>query len=229
MAQEINFNEKDLQTLEVAIDVPDIEKRMRENMQTAVDSGIGLVKRFVRDRKGQISDEQIVKALLDDFDNDGPIFKGIKSSIKNQAVKGLVDTENKTRNMIYNNIDKNGTSLYAWVARLKHTCPDCLALHGQIMTLQEWDDTGGRPNVRNTVCTIHGACHCALVPYSADKIEVFKNLREPIKLQKKHIKEYQQITGRKLKRTTQKQYLGNIKSDDNIVANKLKNKKNHKK
>jgi hypothetical protein len=50
-----------------------------------------------------------------------------------------------------------------WVAELRNTCHLCLPLHGTIMTMAEWQESGLHPD------TIHPAewgskCHCHLVP-----------------------------------------------------------------
>jgi len=49
-----------------------------------------------------------------------------------------------------------------WQATFTNTCPDCLKLHGIIKPRQDWKGNG--PNERATVCTIHGRCHCNLIP-----------------------------------------------------------------
>ena len=46
------------------------------------------------------------------------------------------------------------------------------------------------PNIRPTVCTFRGVCHCELVPIDTMSAEDKKSVIEPIKLQRERIAEY---------------------------------------
>lgn len=113
--------------------------------------------------------------------------------------------------------------LMMWTAVFVNTCPDCLKLHGQVKTRANWDATGGGPNERDTVCTIHGQCHCNLIP--ADTMPSKDDMLDPIKIQSKRIRKAEKKRGKNYAPSTKASFLGQINNPKSTVADLRKVKK----
>lgn len=130
----------------------------------------------------EVSTEQIINVLLDDFDNDGAMFGGLKrawtndakSSIGNIDIDVTVDEwENRTEGQ-----------KYTWISALKNTCGDCLPMHGTSDTYANFRSNPGLPRTGWSVCG--SSCKCLLVPSSVADSKA--ELQEPIKRAKKIIR-----------------------------------------
>lgn len=113
--------------------------------------------------------------------------------------------------------------LLTWIAMLVNTCPSCLPLHGQSMRLTEWRSSGGVPNQRDTLCTIHGKCHCILVP--SDTMPSERDLREPIRVQASRIRKANKKRGKDYASSTRQGFLGQINNPKSTISDLRKVKK----
>jgi hypothetical protein len=113
--------------------------------------------------------------------------------------------------------------LLMWQAMLVNTCPDCLPLHGQVDTRAGWVASGGVPNMRPTVCTIHGKCHCILLPENI--MPVNTDMREPIRIQAEKIRKAELKRGKNYAQSTQTALLGQINNPKSKVFDLRKVKK----
>ncbi len=108
------------------------------------------------------------------------------------------------------------TDTMMWQAMFVNTCPDCLELHGQVHTRQVWNDTGGGPNERDTLCTIHGPhCKCILVP--SGTVPSKKEMRKPIKIQSARIRKAEKKRGKRYAPSTKQGFLGQINNPKSTV------------
>ena len=148
-----------------------------------------------------MSADAIQRRLLDDLDNNGPIFGKFFRGVEAAAAKTTTSAYNAGANLgsgLRNlqaqggaaksaadrllALEELGTSVRRgtpeaiqelqdaiaerdermWVAELSNTCHRCLPLHGTVMTMQEWTESGWDPD------TIHDGweseCQCSLVP-----------------------------------------------------------------
>ncbi len=130
----------------------------------------------------EVSYEQIINILLDDFDNDGEIFGGLKRGMFGATDDFVSNVESETVGYEWQQAgyDEQET----WVAVLVNTCEDCLPRHGQTKSHSEWVSLG-LPRSGWSVCKAH--CQCQLFPASIT--ESTKELREPLKRVKKKITE----------------------------------------
>lgn len=102
------------------------------------------------------SKEQIRELLLKDLKEGGRIFGEFRNAIRatsNGVINRLRDSGE------FGELGQEGT--YRWVAVLVNTCPDCLELHGQMRTFQEWEEVG-LPRTGHTICKEN--CKCILLP-----------------------------------------------------------------
>lgn len=102
--------------------------------------------------------EAIKESLLDDLENNGPIFGEFNRAIKATA------HGNSMRMSDVGQFANQGIDIkYRWVAVLINTCPDCIDRHNTVMTWGDWEEEG-IPRSGHTVCGEH--CKCVLIPNS---------------------------------------------------------------
>ena len=120
------------------------------------------VDEYIQTRLLQGADPEVLKAdLIKDLEEGGRIFGEFRKAIK----ATVVGNTGRLRDIAQ--YSENGMDLkYQWVAILVNTCPDCLELHGEIKTMDEWE-ASGLPRTGMTVCKEN--CKCMLVP--AMKVE----------------------------------------------------------
>jgi hypothetical protein len=139
-----------------------------------------------------MSPEEVERRLLDDLDNDGPIFGAFMRQLQSAATSSVMAAEQQgsiaavldgdaelARLLDIESMDDvidgadpamleavenaAGRQEFTWVATLVNTCHRCLPLHGHTRTLEEWRALGFAPE------TIHdgwqSSCHCQLVPH----------------------------------------------------------------
>lgn len=136
-----------------------------------------------------MSGAEIERRLLDDLDNDGPIFGSFMRSLKGAAATTVLAAERQgavaaamdgdaelerllgvaSLDDVIDDADPEAldeiaaaaaTQEFVWIATLVNTCERCLPLHGHRRTLEEWDAMGLNPE------TIHegwaSPCYCTL-------------------------------------------------------------------
>lgn len=143
---------------------------------------IKAVELIERLKSRNVSVEQIVNILLDDFDNDGEIFGGLKRGLFGATDDFVSNVESQATEYEWQQkgYDENET----WVAVLVNTCEDCLPRHGMTKPHSEWVSLG-LPRSGWSVCKSH--CQCQLFPSSIT--ESTQELRDPLKRVKKTITE----------------------------------------
>jgi hypothetical protein len=196
--------------------------KLKLTLEAKKDDFIAGLETFVKTRTaGGMTNEAIIQALKDDFDNDGPLFGSLKSRITQTFTGFIGDVADDVKDSVFE--EEYGEDFldqpYMWVATLINTCPDCIDLHGEIQSLTEWEEEG-IPNVRPTVCTFRGNCHCELVPMASMSEKDKKSVLEPIKLQRERIKEYSRIRkedGVSLSADYEKALLGQALNEESIV------------
>lgn len=136
--------------------------------------------------------DEVERRLLDDLENDGPIFGAFMRQLSAAANSTVMAAEQQGSLMAVIDGDAELARLLdiesmddvidaadpetldaidravasraelTWVATLVNTCPRCLPLHGHTRTLEEWRSLGFSPE------SIHdgwnSSCHCQLVP-----------------------------------------------------------------
>lgn len=188
--------------------------------QKAVDTGVVDFNALVEELIGDgVSAERINSMLIDDLENNGPIFgKFFRSlgyaggaSIKVAEVQGATAAElmsldddiaafAEEARLGARVRDGDPDALQAiedaaerkrltWVAALRATCPTCLPLHGKSMTLAEWKELGYRPGA------VHPNCECAWM--SSELAADYQDLMEPLR---REIKPGQKRGGRRTQR-----------------------------
>jgi hypothetical protein len=141
-----------------------------------------------------LSNEQIREQLINDLENNGPIFGKFFRSLggaaesavntatrQGQAVGTAMDFDEEYDDFVSVNDledviddadpeameaieDRIADLEHTWIAELVNTCELCLPLHGTSKTLEEWNALGLNP------ATIHlregwvSKCHCQLIP-----------------------------------------------------------------
>lgn len=148
-------------------------------------------------RRNGVTDENVIKLLQDDFNlgEDSRFFGPIINNLKAGAQDFIQNAANKEKNLVlekaYDDLDNQE---FTWVATMVKTCPDCVELHGVSKTYREWQEEG-EPNIRPTICTLNGYCHCQLVPNSGMNDADRTAITEPIQLQKEKIAAYEKEKG----------------------------------
>ena len=181
------IEELDKLGIEITDDEADILKNeakiLKDNLKTAGDvfklKAADLIKKLsARD----VTSDQIIAVLLDDFDNDGEIFGGLKRSIMGAAEEYAGNVETQTAQQAWQDqgYDENET----WIAVLVNTCKDCLARHGKTHKHSTWVAMG-LPRSGWSVCKAH--CQCQLLP--ASLVDGAEELRNPINRVKARITE----------------------------------------
>jgi hypothetical protein len=106
--------------------------------------------------------DNIKQRLIDDLENNGPIFGSFRAAVKN-TVKSV---NNRVRDSVEFGKILN-VKRWRWVAVLRNTCEDCIARHGKVFTFDEWSEKG-LPRAGFTICQEN--CQCVLLP--ADTTEL---------------------------------------------------------
>ncbi len=64
---------------------------------------------------------------------------------------------------------------YVWTTTgSDRVCDSCALLAEETATLEVWDNSGGRPGIRGTLC--NGNCECILIPTDSDDTRLQKEL-----------------------------------------------------
>ena len=156
-------------------------------VQGAVEQFDVSLRRLIRNaRTLGMTEDAIEASLIDDINNEGPVFGPMLRSLSGAAVNTVLVAERQGEVMgrlrVLQNIaeidgvvddadpelmdllEKNelDDEILQWVAALRNTCHRCLPLHGKRLARREWRERGLDPS------TIHegwnSACHCSLVP-----------------------------------------------------------------
>lgn len=104
------------------------------------------------------TDAAIKKELLADLEEGGRLFGEFRNAIA--ATSNGVIARMRDSAQFAEDLDVQD---YLWVAVLSNSCPDCVERHGQIKTMDEWEQEG-LPRAGFTVCKEH--CQCILVDAS---------------------------------------------------------------
>ena len=151
-----------------------------------------------------MTEEQIINVLLDDFDNDGAIFGGLKRQLIGNAQEAAEETSSQLdAEIIY---QESGQEPMRWIAVLVNTCRDCLPRHGITKSYDEWQALG-LPRSGFSVCDKN--CKCQLLPDSV--AASYTELRKPLR----HIK------GKLTTVAQEKKEAGQIKNVRKYVNRKL--------
>jgi hypothetical protein len=148
-----------------------------------------------------MTNEQVINVLLDDLENDGVIFGGLKRQLIGNAQEFVETTESR---LTMEQFEKeSGEEKGTWIAVLVNTCKDCLPRHGFTKTFSKWEELG-MPKSGFSVCK--SKCQCQVFPASV--IEENKTeLRSPLKRVKgkitqiakeKNVKSVKRYVNRKL-------------------------------
>jgi hypothetical protein len=197
---------------------------LKKDLMAEGDIFISNLEAFIlKQQRGGMSDELIVQSLLDDFMNDGPVFGNLKNIISDNIggfTNNLVDAE---KNMVISDElamagieDPN----MMWVAMLMNTCSECLELHGQVKTQNEWE-AEGLPSVRPTPCTFRGYCHCILTPVDLMTSDDLASVKDPIHLAKENIAAYTEMRkkdGVSLSQGYKDMLLGQANNPESVVV-----------
>jgi len=181
---DLDFIEKESELI-IAVDKKIVGKEaviMEQNLKTASQIFKIRVVDFVETMKARdLSEEQIINILLDDFNNDGTLFGGFKRSLfgASDSFVGNVETNEVAKEFTLEGYEENET----WVAVLINTCPDCLPRHGKTNSHKQWTILG-LPRSGFSVCK--GSCQCTLLPASV--VGSTAELQEPLKRVKAEIK-----------------------------------------
>lgn len=117
--------------------------------------------------------DAIESFLLEDLDNNGPIFGEFKRAIRATA-NGAIN-RGRDSALFSDDTKTIAEEQYRWVAVLVNTCPDCLERHGVSLTYAEWEEEG-LPRTGATVCQEN--CKCMLLPASSAIIEPISRKRQ---------------------------------------------------
>lgn len=148
--------------------------------------------------------EQVANVLLDDLQNDGQIFGGLK--------RGLIGASDDLVNVTSQRLsseqfrEQSPNELMTWIAVLVATCIDCLPRHGVTRKYSEWV-ARGLPASGFSVCK--GRCDCQLFP--ANIAESKAELQEPLR----------RVKGKITQIAKEKKKDGEIKNVKNYVNRKL--------
>jgi hypothetical protein len=204
-------------TAEIRAEVDKQMKSLSVQVSNTIDSLVSDVSSYAESNTG-LSTSQVVSNLTEIRKDNGGLFgdatKGLTASITD---KTFAVSEDIFFGRLQTELDfDQSTTRMMWQAMLVNTCPSCLPLHGQVRTLRGWKATGGVPNERNTLCTIHGKCHCILVP--EDIMPTRKEIREPLKIQSARIRKAEKKRGKKYAKSTKAGLLGRVNDPTSPTA-----------
>ncbi len=212
---EIQFFE-DITELVVGLDITDPVAReltiFQKNMVASADIFKIKVKGLISNLKARnVSDEDVIATLLDDFDNNGAIFGGLKRGLERSSEEMLQNIQNETKTQAWQEegFDESET----WIAVLVNTCEDCLPRHGVTLPHSVWE-ARGLPGTGWSVCKEH--CQCQTIPTSVAQNK--KELQEPIK----------RVRGKIRQIARDKKKKGQIKNVNKYVTRKIGNINNTK-
>lgn len=144
--------------------------------------------------QGGVSADRVMELLLDDLENDGPVFgrffrtltgaaeNSVTAAYRQGSVAADVDLDDEIKRLTgLANMDDIITGAdpallaeveelsaehmeLTWIAELRNTCHRCLPLHGQSRFKDEWDESGFSPDTIHVVVGWSSPCHCSLVP-----------------------------------------------------------------
>lgn len=175
------------------------------NLEVAGDifklSAKDLIKRF---QSRGLSEEQIINVMLDDFDNNGPLFGRLKNMFGSASDDALGNVENES---VAQGFEEQGFSnIETWIAVLVNTCVDCFPRHGRTRSHEEWEQLG-LPRSGFSVC--RQRCQCKLIPQEIS--DSFEELRSPLN----------RARGNLLKVAREKRKAGRIRNVNRYVNRKL--------
>lgn len=137
--------------------------------------------------------EEVERRLLEDLENDGPIFgafmrqlnaaatSSVMAAEQQGSIAALVDGDEELTRLldlesmgdVIDDADPDtldrieqaaGKREFTWMATLVNTCHLCLPLHGHTRTLEEWRALGFSPETIHSEKGWASQCHCQLVP-----------------------------------------------------------------
>jgi len=191
-----------------------------------------------------MSPEAIEEALLSDLFDEGPIFgkflnnaigasegavmeAGRQGSFVGQITKQqreFLDLSDDQIDALLDGADPEALAeieqgfgpvvRQRWVAELVNTCHRCLAVHGEVMTAEQWAERGLHPS------TIHSGwntpCHCRLV--NEDLVEGREDLVAPLKRVPQKTASGLKAGSRRTVRVALKDAMGSIAQLDKAAA-----------
>lgn len=115
------------------------------------------IEEYYKSRIAQgVTPGNIEAELIDDLENGGKMFNEFRNSVKATAHGNMMRISDAAITA------ENGVDVqYRWVAVFVNTCPDCIDLHGTVMSWDDWE-AEGMPRSGNTVCGDN--CQCMLLP-----------------------------------------------------------------
>ena len=154
----------------LGIDITDPERKIIADEIALLDESLSTTKQIFTLKATNLinqlqtrgmSDEQVINVLLEDFDNDGALFGGLKRQL-------IGDADNMAESLSSNLdteilFEESGQERMTWIAILVNTCKDCIPRHGFTRTYAEWQELG-LPKSGFSVCKHH--CKCQLFPAS---------------------------------------------------------------
>ena len=157
--------------LEDFIDMTNIEINLMTIVLTSKAQRAALtIDEFIRLASEQGADNETIKQyLLKDLNEGGKLFGQFRNSIRATAT-GTINRMSDSAQWA-----EDTAVSYRWVAVLVNTCPDCILRHGDVKTMEEWEQEG-LPRAGLTICGEH--CKCKLI--NADF-----SILEPIKRSKR--------------------------------------------
>ncbi len=151
-----------------------------------------------------MSSEQVINVLIDDLENNGAIFGGLKRQLIGDS-QAMIETAD-SRLTVEKFEKESGEELGTWVAILVATCEDCIPRHGITKKWKEWESLG-LPKSGFSVC--RSKCQCDIFPASV--VESKSELQAPLKRTKGKITQI----------AKQKKKAGEIKNVSKYVNRKL--------
>jgi hypothetical protein len=212
MADPISFFE-DLNELIIGLEISDpiakeltIFARNLINTKDVFKTKITGLINNLKDRN--LTDEQIISVLLDDFDSRGEIFGGLERGLLRSSEDLMQNIGNEVEKQTWIEEGFDVDEKETWICVLVNTCEDCFPRHGVTLPHSIWVQRG-LPGTGWSVCKEH--CQCKTFPASI--VESKKELQKPIKRVRGTIR---QIAREKKKK-------GQIKNINKYVNRKLRN------
>lgn len=146
----------------------------------------------------------------------------LDAAIERAERKGRVFDEVRQREWVAN----EGQVRMVWVAAFVRTCRDCISLAGQIMTFDQWKQSGFWPGNGATICGERCQCHLAPVDAIANRFDLVRPgktqpqiekdltgmMQNGVKLQEKKIQDLERLRGQKYAKSTRLQMLGQVRT-----------------
>lgn len=118
----------------------------------------GLRKNVMEMTNAGMSIDNIKEVLRKNADEGTGVFGIFKNNLKSVVASNINEAANQATYAEYENA---GITKYRWVTMSKQPCPDCIIRHGQIETMETWEQLG-LPKSGFSVCQDN--CKCKLLP-----------------------------------------------------------------